>query len=443
MHSGNVGHAQDLDNLIRATTFLRDLDDLRSVIVGFGARHAEHRRRSPSGSRRRRALPALPAARAARRSRSRRRTSTSSGSARASPATSSRAGCTASSRSARPVIVGGRRRERDGARSCEEAGCGLVIPPGRPDLLAQTLRELARAASTTWRRWGAGPRVRRAGGRPGVAIGRYRALLDEVAPVIVLAGALLGLARRARLDARRLPARASGCSPALGRRPVAAADWHAVGRRDRRRPRRGDRDRAADREPARARLPARAARDRRHLGRVDRRDRGARRGGRRARDPQPARRQGRGPGPRRARDRVRARRLLGRERDLGARRAAHARPAVRRSRRSPTSAASSGSQAADGSNKEGLYWRYEMAVRGGRVAARLGHRRQRLDLRGAPLRLRRGRSALRARPLAAVPDGAARPARGLRARARSRSRSRRRRTRPSTGARCGCSSTAG
>src|SRR5262249_50744680 len=40
MHSGNVGHAQDLDNLIRATTFLRDMPELRAVIVGFGARHA-------------------------------------------------------------------------------------------------------------------------------------------------------------------------------------------------------------------------------------------------------------------------------------------------------------------------------------------------------------------------------------------------------------------
>src|SRR3954454_7567691 len=40
MHSGNVGHAQNLDNLIRATTFVRDLDDLAAVIVGFGARHA-------------------------------------------------------------------------------------------------------------------------------------------------------------------------------------------------------------------------------------------------------------------------------------------------------------------------------------------------------------------------------------------------------------------
>ena len=41
MHSGNVGHAQDLDSLVRAGTFLRDLDDLRIVIIGMGARHAE------------------------------------------------------------------------------------------------------------------------------------------------------------------------------------------------------------------------------------------------------------------------------------------------------------------------------------------------------------------------------------------------------------------
>src|SRR6266576_1563128 len=41
MHSGNVGHAQDLDSLVRSATFLRDLDDLRVVIAGFGARHAE------------------------------------------------------------------------------------------------------------------------------------------------------------------------------------------------------------------------------------------------------------------------------------------------------------------------------------------------------------------------------------------------------------------
>src|SRR5438477_9527606 len=34
MHSGNVGHAQDLDSLVRAATFLRDLDDLAILIIG-------------------------------------------------------------------------------------------------------------------------------------------------------------------------------------------------------------------------------------------------------------------------------------------------------------------------------------------------------------------------------------------------------------------------
>src|SRR5262249_9429018 len=40
MHSGNVGHAQSLETLVVASTFLRDLDDLEVVIAGFGARHA-------------------------------------------------------------------------------------------------------------------------------------------------------------------------------------------------------------------------------------------------------------------------------------------------------------------------------------------------------------------------------------------------------------------
>ena len=52
----------------------------------------------------------------------------------------------------------------------------------------------------------------------------------------------------------------------------------------------------------------------------------------------------------------------------------------------------------------------------GRVAARLRHRRQRLDLRRAPIRLRRGRPTFRPRSLASLPDGAARAARGVRAR---------------------------
>ena len=41
MHSGNIGHAQNLDALVRAATFLRDLDDLAVVIIGGGARRSE------------------------------------------------------------------------------------------------------------------------------------------------------------------------------------------------------------------------------------------------------------------------------------------------------------------------------------------------------------------------------------------------------------------
>src|SRR5581483_7649788 len=40
MHSGNVGHAQNLDALVRATTFLRDLDDL---VVAEERRRAHER----------------------------------------------------------------------------------------------------------------------------------------------------------------------------------------------------------------------------------------------------------------------------------------------------------------------------------------------------------------------------------------------------------------
>lgn len=41
MHSGNIGHAQDLDTLVRASTLLGDLERLSIVVVGDGARRAE------------------------------------------------------------------------------------------------------------------------------------------------------------------------------------------------------------------------------------------------------------------------------------------------------------------------------------------------------------------------------------------------------------------
>ncbi len=41
MHSGNIGYAQNLDALVRAGTFLRDLDDLEIVLIGTGARRGD------------------------------------------------------------------------------------------------------------------------------------------------------------------------------------------------------------------------------------------------------------------------------------------------------------------------------------------------------------------------------------------------------------------
>ena len=80
--------------------------------------------------------------------------------------------------------------------------------------------------------------------------------------------------------------------------------------------------------------PADKLADRRHLRRVDRPHRGDRAAvpGACSVDLEPARRQGRRAGPRRAADRRRDRRLLGCERDLVARRAAQARPCLRRPR---------------------------------------------------------------------------------------------------------------
>ena len=174
-------------------------------------------------------------------------------------------------------------------------------------------------------------------------------------------------------------------------------------------------DRAADREPARARLSSRAARDRRHLGRVDRRHRGARRSRRRARDPQSTRRQGRRAGPRGARDDGGDRRVLGRELRPG--RPTHFARLVRTSPipTSPTSAGVSTSRRDDGRNKEGVYWRYELALRAdeSRIDSVTGGNGSIYAVRRE--RLRRGRSALRPRSLVSVSHGAARAPRGVRA----------------------------
>jgi colanic acid biosynthesis glycosyl transferase WcaI len=179
MHSGNVGHAQDLDSLIRSATFLRDLDDLRITIIGMGARHAELVALSkqlevdqvrflyyqPRG--------ALPS-------------SLSAADVHVVGLASGLAGYVVPSRLygilavARPVIVAAD-PDSETAQVVEEAGCGIVVPPGRPELLARVIRDAhdgkydLEAMGARGREW-----VEREADRS-VAVGRYRDLLLELA----------------------------------------------------------------------------------------------------------------------------------------------------------------------------------------------------------------------------------------------------------------------
>jgi glycosyltransferase involved in cell wall biosynthesis len=138
MHSGNIGHAQNLDALVRSTTFLRDLDDLQVAIIGGGARHAElqalverleadHVRFMEYQPREVLSL------------------SLSTADVHVVGLAEGLAGYVVPSRlygilsSGRPVIVAAD-ADSETARVVERVGCGVVVPPGRPELLAGTIR---------------------------------------------------------------------------------------------------------------------------------------------------------------------------------------------------------------------------------------------------------------------------------------------------------------
>jgi glycosyltransferase involved in cell wall biosynthesis len=179
MHSGNVGHAQDLDSLVRAATFLRDLDDLRIMIIGTGARHAE--------------LTAL----AERlevdqvkffyyQPRQVLTQSLSSADIHVVGLAPGLAGYVVPSRLygilavGRPVIAAAD-PDSETVQVVERIGCGIIVPPGRPELLARAIRDThdgkydLKAMGERGRMW-----VEREADRS-VAVGRYRDLLLELA----------------------------------------------------------------------------------------------------------------------------------------------------------------------------------------------------------------------------------------------------------------------
>jgi colanic acid biosynthesis glycosyl transferase WcaI len=178
MHSGNVGHAQDLDNLIRATTFLRDLPELRTVIVGFGARHADLA--ALAGRLDADAVTFLPY-----QPRELLPQTLSAADVHFVGLARGLSGFAVPSRLygilavGRPVVVAAD-SDSETARLVQELGCGLVVPPGRPELLARTLRELASGLHDLAAMGMRGRAYAETQADRLVAVRRYRELLAEV-----------------------------------------------------------------------------------------------------------------------------------------------------------------------------------------------------------------------------------------------------------------------
>ncbi|MFL5950813.1 MAG: glycosyltransferase family 4 protein [Gaiellaceae bacterium] len=180
MHSGNVGHAQDLDSLVRAAMFLRDLDDLAIMIIGTGARHAELVSLAQL-------LEVDQVTFLYYQSRGVLPQSLSAADVHVVGLAPGLSGYVVPSRLygilavARPVIVAAD-GDSETAQVVERVGCGIVVPPGRPELLARAIRdahdgkydlvEMGRRG----RAW-----VEREADRS-VAVQRYRDLLSELAP---------------------------------------------------------------------------------------------------------------------------------------------------------------------------------------------------------------------------------------------------------------------
>jgi putative colanic acid biosynthesis glycosyltransferase WcaI len=178
MHSGNIGHAQDLDSLIRAATFLRDLDDLRIVLIGGGARRDELKELA-------RLLEVDNVLFMGYQPREVLADSLSAADLHVVGLARGLAGYVVPSRLygilavARPVIAAAE-EVSETASVVRRADAGLVVPPGRPELLARAIR---RAYDGELDLRGMGERGRvyvAAEGDREVAVGRYRALLREL-----------------------------------------------------------------------------------------------------------------------------------------------------------------------------------------------------------------------------------------------------------------------
>jgi colanic acid biosynthesis glycosyl transferase WcaI len=178
MHSGNVGHAQDLEALVRAAVLLRDLDRLEIVIVGFGARHAAVLELANElGATNVRFLPYQP--------REVLPQSLSAADIHYLGLARGLAGYVVPSRlnailaAGRPVVVAAD-PQSESVQAVRDAGCGLVVPAGDPVAVADAIRR-AYAGEVDLAELGSAGRawIELHRGRTD-AIARYRALFDEL-----------------------------------------------------------------------------------------------------------------------------------------------------------------------------------------------------------------------------------------------------------------------
>jgi glycosyltransferase involved in cell wall biosynthesis len=180
MHSGNVGHAADVQTLVRAATFLRDLPDLCIVVIGFGAL----REQTVALAERLEVdavtfLPYQP--------REALSESISAAQLHYVGLTSGLSGFVVPSRvygvlaAGRPLLVSAD-ADSETAQLVKRETCGVVVPPGRPELVAAAIRQ-AYAGELPLEEMGARGRsyVEREADRR-VAFRRYRAVLDELVP---------------------------------------------------------------------------------------------------------------------------------------------------------------------------------------------------------------------------------------------------------------------
>jgi colanic acid biosynthesis glycosyl transferase WcaI len=178
MHSGNVGHAQDLETLVTAATLLHDLDRLEIVVVGFGARHAAAvELATRTGATNVRFLPYQE--------REVLSQSLSAADIHYLGLARGLAGYVVPSRingilaAGRPVIVAAD-PESETVQLVREAGCGIVAAAGDAAAVAAAIRR-AYAGEVDLAELGAAGRawIERHRGRT-EALAQYRALLDEL-----------------------------------------------------------------------------------------------------------------------------------------------------------------------------------------------------------------------------------------------------------------------